>query len=140
MKYIFLLVSLFVCQLSIDAQDLIEEDELTQKDVFELNELSVNTQKLDLRNPQVTKDLHQVLRNHKKFRRSRFLAYVFGVYSVVGISLGSIFLNSNGSIVEVLGPAYLVSGVVFAGVTVPLIIGSTKRKKERDRLIEAIKY
>jgi hypothetical protein len=56
-----------------------------------------------------------------------------------GVKLISDNKNSEEGVGHSIGVMFVTGGVISAGISVPLFISSSKRKKERDKLLELYK-
>ena len=96
--------------------------------------------------PQSVSTLHEILKKDKQVKVNKSLGIVFSVFSATAFGFGTYMLlanKGNGSDSDVMigsiGTIMVVSGGIYAGVAIPLLIHAKKRKKQRDRLIRSFK-
>ena len=96
--------------------------------------------------PQSINTLHEILKKDKQVKVNKSIGIVFSVFSTAALGFGTYMLlenkgNSSDSDVMVgsIGTIMMVSGGIYAGVAIPLLLHAKKRKKQRDRLVRSFK-
>ena len=96
--------------------------------------------------PQSIRSLHDILKKERQAKVSKTIGIVFSVFSAASLGFGTSLLlanKGNGSDSDVMvgsiGTIMLVSGGIYAGVAVPLLIHAKKKKKQRDRMVRSFK-
>ena len=134
MKKTALIYTLFFLSITTIAQNL------SDKKIIKLDKLNINTGNLNLQDSIIQKDLNLIIKLDRKRKTNKTVAIVFtvvaGVITTAGLSMVS---NSNG-IVQIIGTGVLTSGLVSGGISIPFWIASTKRKKERDKLMKNLLF
>ena len=90
--------------------------------------------------------LQEILKKERQVKVSKSLGIVFSVFSAVSLGFGTALLlanKGNGSDSDVMvgsiGTIMMVSGGIYAGVSIPLLLHAKKRKNQRDRRIRSFK-
>ena len=96
--------------------------------------------------PQSVSTLQEILKKERQVKVNKSLGIVFSVFSAASLGFGTTLLlanKGNGSdsdvMVGAIGILMVVSGGIYAGVAIPLLIHAKKRKKQRDRLVRSFK-
>lgn len=114
----------------------VNSQEISNTDLQKIEKLHLSTQNLDLTDLKVQKDLNQILSLDKKRKTNKTLGIVFTSAAVVSLVTGSVLLNKEHPISDVVGGIIITGGVMYGGASIPFWVASKKRKKERDKLLE----
>ncbi len=137
MKRILVILALLIGFYS-QAQVLIKEE------IQRLDKLKISAAQVNLHDYKVQKDLSRILEIDRKRRTNKTFAIVFTSLAAIGIGAGAYMIyegNRNdegyGFVSSFMGTFYIIgSTTVYGGISIPFWIGASKRKRERDRLID----
>lgn len=112
-------------------------------EIKRLNMLEINTDSIARINALNYLNLQTILLKERKRKTNKAAAIALTSLSALTISFGAkIFSNSRNDkegLGQSLGTMIIAAGIVQLGVSIPLLVSSNKRKKERDQLIELYK-
>jgi uncharacterized membrane protein (DUF485 family) len=88
--------------------------------------------------------LHEILKKHRQQKAEKITGIIFGTFSGLSLVTGTILLatkssGEEGGIGMAMGLLSMTAGTIYAGISVPLLIASKKKKRQRDRLIRSFK-
>ena len=116
---------------------------LSNKNILKLNELDIETEKLNMNDINIQNDLNEILFLDKKRRRNKRTGIILTSLSVLTTSFGIIALThdktndgTGRAYQELIGGMSLGIGIAIGGISIPLFNSAKKRKKEHDKLIE----
>jgi len=109
---------------------------LSEKEIAKLNSLEIKTEKLNLENTTIQKDLNEILKLERKRKKNKTIGIVMTTISVSGMILGGALLSKDNGLTDVFGGMMVAGGAVYGGISIPFWVSSKKRKKERDELIK----
>ena len=132
-KIIFLLILLF--SYSVNAQAI------SEKKIYKLNHLSINTDRLDMNDITIQKSLNEILKLDRKRKTNKTVGIILTSISAVAIVTGTLLVSRNTSgnghdFATPMGGLIITGGVAYGAVSIPFWISSSKRKKERDKLMK----
>ena len=130
----FLLFSLF-------SMHVLHSQNLTDKDLYKLKGLNINTKKTDLNDYNVRLNLNKILDLDYRRKTNKTFAITFSTLSAASLLLGGALISQKkkGILGDIFGGLFITLGVIKAGVSIPFWVSFGKRKKERDRLINSFK-
>jgi len=114
----------------------VNSQEISNIDLQKLEDLQLSTQKLDLSDLTVQKDLNQILFLDKKRKTNKTLSLVFSSAAAISVVTGSILLSKENTTSDVVGGIFMSGVLIYGGISIPFWVASKKRKKERDKLLE----
>ena len=113
---------------------------LSEKKILKLNKLNLEVENLNLNDINIQKNLNEILKLNRKTKINRTLAIYYRISALTGIIYGGLITyGPQHPIRELIGGLYIASGVLCAGVSIPLWKASKKRKKERNELIKTFR-
>ncbi|CAL2095126.1 hypothetical protein [Tenacibaculum sp. 190524A02b] len=126
-----LVLALICISYSLNAQSL------SGKDIRILNTLQVKTDSLNLNDLSIQKDLKKILCLDRKRKTNQVVAIVITSFAALGIVSGTVLASGDNTIIgEVVGGSVILGGVIYGGISIPFWTASSRRKRERDRLIK----
>lgn len=106
-----------------------------------LKELNVNIENLNIKDRKTQLKLNEIISLDKRRKSNKTLALITTGLSVASFVTGGLILSDNEekeTLTNIVGGTIIASGFVYGGISVPLWMHNSKRKKERDELIEEI--
>lgn len=122
---------------------IISAQSLTKRDVEKLNSLEINIREVNFNKVSIQKELNRILSLEKKRRANKTIASIATGMSISGLLIGGIITSQKKDIVEgkliysePVGRFMMKAGAVWGGLSIPFWILTSKRKKQRDKLIK----
>ncbi len=113
---------------------------LNEKDLNKIESFGIIQTDFNLNDKIVINDWNLILEKDKKRKTNKTVGIIFTALSIFSTTLGAKLISENKNSQEGLGQSigtmFVVGGIINLGISVPLFISSSKRKKERDKLIE----
>ncbi|MGV6830096.1 MAG: hypothetical protein ACWA5P_00860 [bacterium] len=132
MKIKLLLVLLFGCSLTF-AQQLSEEE------LLNLSDLNINAQTLEINELEIQKDLKSILELDQKRKTNKIVAISLTTAGLLTIVTGATLESDElGFVTDALGDVFVVAGIVTTGISIPFWTATSKKKKQRDQLIDSL--
>ncbi len=114
-----------------------------QKENKRLDSFGINMNNIDLYEQNNYLNLETILLKDKKRRTNKTFGIVLTSLSALTTTFGAIvFANSRDDeegVAQSIGTMFVAIGAIELGISIPLFISSSKRKKERNELIENYK-
>lgn len=106
-----------------------------------LKELNVKIENLNIKDRKTQLKLNEIISLDKRRKSNKTLALITTGLSVASFVTGGLILSDNEekeTLTNIVGGTIIASGFVYGGISVPLWMHNSKRKKERDELINEI--
>ncbi len=114
-----------------------------QKENKRLDSFGINMNNIDLYNQSNYLNLETILLKDKKRRTNKTFGIVLTSLSALTTTFGAIvFANSRDDeegVAQSIGTMFVAIGAIELGISIPLFISSSKRKNERNKIIENYK-
>jgi hypothetical protein len=114
-----------------------------QKEIKRLNSFGISLNNFDLNDQSNYLNLESILKKDKKRRTNKTFGIVLISLGALTTTFGTlVFTNSkddNNGIGQSIGGIIVAIGAVELGISIPLFISASKRKKERNEIIEKYK-
>ena len=112
------------------------------KQVKVLSQLGIDTTAMRTAPVQAVVTLNQILKKEHQRKANKTTAIVFSSLSAFYLATGTYFLlkpatGEEAGINPTIGGILISGGVIMGGISVPFWIISNKRKKQRDKLLQA---
>lgn len=116
---------------------------LNEKDLNKIESFGIILTNYNLNEKQVINDWNLIINKDRKRKITKTTAIIFTSLSILSTTFGAKIISNNKDSEEGLGQSigtmFVVGGITSAGISIPLFISSSKRKNERDKLIELYK-
>ncbi len=113
---------------------------LKEKKLTKIESFGIELTKYNLNEQQVINDWSLILDKDIKRKKTKAAGIIFTSLSILSTTFGAKLISVNKDSEEGLGQSigmmFVAGGVISAGISVPLFISSSKRKKERNELIK----
>jgi hypothetical protein len=133
MKNILLIFLIIIS--SKNYSQILKEKELAKIESFGIKLTNYNQNEL-----QVTNDWNLILDKDRKRKKTKATGIIFTTLSILSTTWGAKIISENKNAEEGLGKAigmmFVAGGITSVGISVPLFITSSKRKKARNELIK----
>jgi hypothetical protein len=115
--------------------------ELKEKQIHKLYRLGLDTTGMTQLSAPDYAQLHAILQRQHQHTGTLIPGIIFGSLSAFSLTTGILMLTQNSGyegedIAHVLGAIMVTGGVVDAAISIPLLVVSKKRKKQRNKRIE----
>ncbi len=111
-----------------------------EKENKKFHSLKIDLNKIDLNNQENISNLNLILRKDKFRRINKTLGITLAIHSLVSTVLGIALVSDRKGdpegMASGIGSVMLVGSAISGGFSIPLLIVSSKRKKERDELLK----
>ena len=113
---------------------------LSEKKILKLNKLNLEVENLNLNDINIQKNLNEILKLNRKTNTNKTVAVYLSIKALAGVIYGGYVIHhSSYAIIDFIGGTFIATGVLCAGVSIPLWKASKKRKKERNELIKTFR-
>ena len=113
---------------------------LTKKKITKIENFGIKVTNYNLNEQQVITDWNLIIDNDRKRKKTKVVAIIFSTLSILSTTMGVRIISENKNAEEGIGQSigmmFVAGGIASAGISVPLFISSSKRKKERNELIK----
>jgi len=113
-----------------------------EKELKKIESFGINLTEFDFNEKKVINDWNLILKKEKKRKKNKTIGIVLTSLSALTTAFG-IYVISNTrnegegeSFGDVIGGMAIAVGVIEGGISIPLYISSSKRRKERNKLIK----
>lgn len=110
-----------------------------QKDIKRLNSFEININNIDLNDQRNYLNLETILEKERKRRTNKAFGIVLTSISALTATFGTlVFVNSKDDeegVGQSIGTMFIAIGAIELGISIPLFVSASKRKKERNELI-----
>ncbi|MDV7187916.1 hypothetical protein R3X25_11545 [Lutibacter sp. TH_r2] len=116
---------------------------LNERKLNKIESFGINLTNFNQNEQKVINDWNLILDKDWKRKKTKTAGIVFTSLSILSTAFGAKLIsdnkNSEEGVGHSIGVMFVTGGVISAGISVPLFISSSKRKKERDKLIKLYK-
>ena len=113
---------------------------LTKKKITKIENFGIKVTNYNLNEQQVITDWNLIIDKDRKRKKTKVVAIIFSTLSILSTTMGVRIISENKNAEEGIGQSigmmFVAGGIASAGISVPLFISSSKRKKERNELIK----
>ncbi|WP_299834363.1 hypothetical protein [uncultured Tenacibaculum sp.] len=107
-----------------------------QKSIKKLQILGIDYDKIDFNNQNDLLKLNLILQYDKRYRSNQLFAYICTGLSILAIASAITSGNRGGIFNDFSQDIHYIAAAGYAGISIPLWIGRSRYKKERDNLIK----
>ena len=111
-----------------------------EKELKKIESFGINLTEFDHNEKRVINDWNLILEKEKRRKNNKTVGIILTSLSVLSTTFGAKILseskNDEEGVGQFIGSMFVAGGIINAGISVPLFISSSKRKKERNKLIE----